>query len=163
MQFKATTTLDKAFEVGILLKGLDGILEIIGGLILLFIKPEFISKVGVYLTEHELSDDPHDFIASNILHSTQNLGRGVLIFAAIYLLSHGITKVILVAEILRNRFWAYLGLIYLTLGFIIYQTYRFALSPSLGMALFTIYDGIVVYLTVLEYHKRKVKLESPPS
>ena len=144
-----------------MLKGLDGILETIGGLILLFIKPEFIGKVGVYLTEHELSNDPHDFVASHILHSTQNIGRGVLIFAAVYLLSHGITKIILVVEILRNRLWAYLGLIYLTVGFIIYQSYRYIFSPSWGLALFTIYDVIVVALTVLEYRKRKLDQKSP--
>ncbi len=160
MQFKATTKLDKAFEVGILLKGLDGILEIIGGLILLFIKPEFINQIAIFFTQHELSEDPHDFIASHILNSTQNLGRGVLIFAAVYLLSHGITKIILVAEILRNRLWAYLGLIYLTIGFIIYQTYRFIFSPSIGLALFTIYDVIVVYLTIFEYRKRKIDPKS---
>ena len=164
MQFKATTTLDKAFEVGILLKGLDGILETVGGLILLFLKPEFISSVAVFLTQHELSEDPHDFIASHILHSSQAIGRGALVFAAVYLLTHGITKIILVVEILRNRFWAYLGLIYLTVGFIIYQSYRYIFSPSIGLALFTIYDVIVVLLTVLEYRKRKLKLsQTAPS
>jgi uncharacterized membrane protein len=163
MQFKATTKLDKAFEIGIILKGLDGVLETIGGLILLFIRPEFISSVAVYLTQHELSEDPHDFIATHILHSSQTIGRGALIFAAVYLLTHGITKIILVAEILRNRLWAYLGLIYLTVGFIIYQSYRFIVSPTWGLALFTIYDVIVVWLTVLEYRKRQQSPPIPPT
>lgn len=163
MEFKATTTLDKAFEVGIILKGLDGILEVVGGLLLLFIKPAFISHLADVLTQHELSQDPHDFIASHILHSTQTLDQGALLFAAVYLLSHGISKIILVAEILRNRLWAYLGLIYLTLGFIVYQTYRLAFSPSLALTLFTVYDVIIVYLTVLEYLKRKLKIEDSPS
>ena len=160
--FKATTTLDKAFEIGILLKGLDGIFEIIGGLLLLLVQPAFISQVAVIITQHELSEDPHDFIATHILHSTQPLGHGALVFAAIYLLSHGVTKIILVAEILRNRLWAYPGLIVLTLGFIIYQSYRFAFSHSLALALFTIYDVIIVYLTVLEYRKRRLALLKSP-
>jgi len=162
MNFKATTTLDKAFEVGVLLKGFDGILEVIGGLLLLLIKPAFISHLAAIVTQHELSEDPHDFIATHILHSTQTLGRGALVFAAIYLLSHGITKIILVVEILRNRLWAYLGLIYLTLGFIVYQSYRLSFSHSLALALFTVYDVIIVYLTVLEYRKRRLALLKSP-
>ena len=51
--------------------------------------------------------------------STQNLAAGSLVFAALYLLSHGLVKIVLVWEILHNRFWAYLGLIYLTIGFMI--------------------------------------------
>jgi len=162
MNFKATSTLDKAFEIGILLKGLDGIFEIIGGVLLLFIKPAFINQVAVIITQHELSEDPHDFIASHILHSTQTLGHGALVFGAVYLLSHGATKIVLVAEILRNRLWAYPGLIILTLGFIIYQSYRFTFSHSLFLALFTIYDVIIVYLTVLEYRKRRLALLKSP-
>jgi uncharacterized membrane protein len=57
--------------------------------------------------------------------STQNLAAGLLVFPALYLLSHGLVKIVLVWEILHNRFWAYLGLIYLTIGFMI-QVYRSA-------------------------------------
>ena len=35
MRFRATNRLDKIFEVGILLKGLDGLLEVAGGVLLL--------------------------------------------------------------------------------------------------------------------------------
>ena len=54
--------------------------------------------------------------------STQNLAAGSPVFAALYLLSHGLVKIGLVWEILRNRFWAHLGLICLTLGFMIRAT-----------------------------------------
>jgi uncharacterized membrane protein len=102
--FKATNRLDKIFEVGILLKGLDGLLEIAGGVLLLLIKPQYLNQLASTLTQHELSEDPHDFLSSHILHSTQNLAAGSLVFAALYLLSHGIVKIVLVWEILHNRF-----------------------------------------------------------
>ena len=89
--------------------------------------------------------------------STQNLAAGLLVFAALYLLSHGLVKIVLVWEILHNRFWAYLGLIYLTIGFMIYQIYRFTYSHSISMVLLTVFDGVIVYLTVVEYRKRKSK------
>jgi uncharacterized membrane protein len=155
--FKATNRLDKIFEVGILLKGLDGLLEIAGGVLLLLIKPQYLNQLAATLTQHELSEDPHDFLSSYILHSTQNLAAGSLVFGALYLLSHGIVKIVLVWEILHNRFWAYLGLIYLTIGFMVYQIFRFSYSHSIGLVLLTVFDAVVVWLTAVEYRKRGVR------
>jgi uncharacterized membrane protein len=155
VRFRATSRLDKVFEVGLLLKALDGLLEIAGGLLLFLIKPEYLNHLAATLTQHELAEDPRDFLATNILHSTQNLTAGSLVFGALYLLSHGIVKIVLVWEILHNRFWAYSGLIYLTVGFMIYQTYRFSYSHSIGMVLLTVFDAVIVYLTVVEYRKRR--------
>jgi uncharacterized membrane protein len=154
-EFKATTGFDRVFEVGILLKGLDGLLEIAGGILLFFIKPEYLNSLALTLTQHELAEDPHDFLASHILHTTADLATGSLIFGAIYLLSHGLVKIVLVWEILHNRLWAYLGLIYLTIGFMIYQIYRWTYSHSLSLILLTVFDAVIVYLTVIEYRKRR--------
>ncbi len=159
--FKATSTLDKVFEIGILLKAFDGLLEIIGGLILLFIKPETIGNIGTWLSQQELAEDPHDFVASHIMHATHNLDHGILLFGALYLLSHGIVKVVLVAEILRNRLWAYPGLIVVTVGFILYQLYEIHRSYSIGFVLLTLFDLVIVYLTVREYDNRRRALKPP--
>jgi len=159
--FTATSRLDKVFEVGIVLKGLDGLLEIAGGVLLLLIKPQYLNQLASTLTQHELSEDPHDFLSSYILHSTQNLAAGSLVFAALYLLSHGIVKIVLVWEILHNRFWAYLALIYLTIGFMVYQIYRFSYSHSIGLVLLTVFDAVIVYLTTVEYRKRRHQLVAP--
>jgi len=155
--FRATSRLDKVFEVGILLKGLDGLLEVGGGILLLFIKPGYLNQLATTLTQHELVEDPRDFFSTYILHSAHDLSAGSLVFASLYLLSHGITKIVLIWEILHNRFWAYLGLIYLTIGFMIYQTYRFSYSHSIGLFLLTLFDAVIVYLTVIEHRKRKNK------
>jgi uncharacterized membrane protein len=52
-------------------------------------------------------------VAVELWRSAQNL-------AALYVLSHGRVKIVLVWEILHNRFWAHLGLICLTIGFMIH-------------------------------------------
>jgi uncharacterized membrane protein len=154
-RFEPRTGFDRVFEVGILLKGLDGLLEIAGGILLLFIKPELVNHLAATLTQHELAEDPRDFLATHVLHSTQNLAAGSFTFAAIYLLSHGIVKIILVWEILHERLWAYAGLIYLSIGFMIYQVYRFSYSHSIGLVVLTVFDAVIVYLTVVEYRKRR--------
>jgi len=155
MGFKATTRLDKAFEVGILLKGLDGLLEIAGGILLFFVQPAQLNQLAAALTQHELAEDPRDFLATHVLHSVEDLSAGSLVFAAVYLLSHGVVKIVLVWEILNNRLWAYAGLIYLTIGFMIYQIYRFTYSHAISLVLLTVFDAVIVYLTVAEYRKRR--------
>jgi uncharacterized membrane protein len=65
--FRPRDLLDQTFEVGILLKGLDGVLEVIGGLLLLVVSPATIDRVVTSLTQHELSEDPHDLLATHLL------------------------------------------------------------------------------------------------
>jgi uncharacterized membrane protein len=64
---------DRAFHTGLYLKGLDGLLEVLGGILLLLIKPEQINRLAKWLTQGELSQDRHDFIANHILKTAHNL------------------------------------------------------------------------------------------
>ena len=81
--FKPGDPLDRVFEIAILLKGLDGILETIGGLLLLLISPSTINRLVAALTQHELSEDPHDFMATHLLNTTHGLSQSALSFSAL--------------------------------------------------------------------------------
>jgi len=148
--------LDKTFKIGLVLKGLDGVLEVVGGIVLLFLSPQAIQHLVRVLTAHELSEDPHDLIARHLLHSTAHLNTSITIFGAIYLLSHGIAKIVLVALVLRDKLWAYPWLIGLLLAFIAYQLYRItAVHFSAGLTLLTIFDAFLVWLTWREYRAKR--------
>jgi uncharacterized membrane protein len=152
---------DKAFKVGLFFKALDGIIEIIGGLILLIIKPEQINHLAHWLTEGQLSQDPHDFIANHILKTAHALTGASLIFGAVYLLSHGIVKVVLVVEVLRGHLWAYKALIGVFGLFAIYQLYRIIFDKfSISLTLLTIFDVLIIYLTFVEYNRHLKKSHS---
>jgi uncharacterized membrane protein len=147
---------DRAFRIGLLLKGFDGLLECIGGIYLLLINPEQINRWARYLTQGELSRDPHDFIASHILKTAHELTGASLVFGAAYLLSHGIIKLVLVIEVIRNHLWAYIALLVVTSLFVVYQVYRLVVNGfSLGMFLLTIFDLVIIYLTQREYGRHK--------
>lgn len=151
-----TPNLDKAFHLSLYLKGLDGLLETIGGILLLIINPSEINRFANWLTQGELSKDPHDFIAHHILKTAHDLTGASLIFGALYLLSHGILKIVLVVEVLRDHLWAYIALIVVTALFVIYQVYRLAVVKfSIGLVLLTILDLVIIYLTSKEYAKHK--------
>ena len=143
------------FEAGIILKGLDGLLEIIGGLLLLVIKPETINKTIAFLTQHELSQDPKDFIANYFLKIASHISPNSILFASIYLFSHGIVKIIIILSLLAKKLWAYPTAIIFFTFFIIYQLYRFAITHSLWLILLSIFDILIIILTWLEYKRLK--------
>ncbi len=144
-----------AFEISIFFKGLDGVLEIVGGLLLFLVKPETISRIVVALTLHELSEDRNDIIASYLVRLAHDLSSSSQVFAGLYLLSHGVIKVFLVESLLRGRLWAYPTAIVFFVLFIVYQMYRYYLDPSIGMIVLSILDLIVIGLTWLEYRRLK--------
>ena len=152
--FRPRDLLDQTFEVGILLKGLDGVLEVIGGLLLLVVSPATIDRVVTSLTQHELSEDPHDFVATHLLKTAHGLTGSAVLFGAVYLLAHGLVKVVLVAALLKNQLWAYPWMIVFLGIFIVYQVYRLSLEPSVGLAALTIFDAVIAWLTYREYRKQ---------
>ena len=153
-RFRARDPLDRIFEIGIILKGLDGVLEAIGGVLLFAVTPATIDRLVASLTQHELSEDPNDFIASHLLGYAHGLTGSAVTFAAVYLLVHGIIKIVLVAALLRNQAWAYPWMIGFLLVFIGYQLYRLALSPTFGLAALTIFDALIVWLTWREWRRQ---------
>jgi uncharacterized membrane protein len=157
VRFVPKDTLDRVFEIGIVLKGLNGLLELVGGILLLLVTPSQIYGIVRDLTQPELSNDPRDFLASRLLHTADGLTGSSLLFGAAYLLIHGIVKVVLVAALLRNKIWAYPWMIAVLTAFIGYQAYRIVLSPTIGLIALTVFDVAIVALTWREYRRQRGK------
>jgi uncharacterized membrane protein len=106
------------------------------------------------LTQHELSEDSHDFLATRLLRTAHGLTGAAVVFGAVYLLAHGLVKVVLVAALLKNRLWAYPWMIGFLGIFIVYQIYRLSYKPSVGLTALTIFDAVIAWLTYREYRKQ---------
>ncbi len=145
------TLLDRTFFIVLILKGLDGVLELVGGILLLFVKPAQIGGLAQLLTQHELSEDPHDLIANSLLQYTNGLTGSATLFGAIYLLLHGVVKVVLVWAVLTNHLWAYPWTMAFLAIFIVYQSYKLVVGFSWGLLLLTAFDIFVLILTWREY------------
>jgi uncharacterized membrane protein len=151
--FKPKSFLDLVFATGIILKGLNGVLEIIGGTLLLVIPPATINNIVIGLTQNELSEDPNGLIASHLLNNVQGLTGSTALFGAFYLLSHGIVKVILVVAVLKNKIWAYPWMIGFLGLFIAYQLYLMTSAASVALVALTVFDVFIAWLTYVEYQK----------
>ena len=143
------------FEFGIISKGLNAILEIIAGTLLLFLSNEKIVQIVVALTSEELSQDPRDYLARFFIKTAQNLSVDSRLFGSMYLLSHGIIKIGLVLALYKRKIWAYPLAITVFGLFIIYQIYKFTYSHSLWLIIFSILDIIVIIATWFEYKRIK--------
>ncbi|MEJ2617402.1 MAG: DUF2127 domain-containing protein [Ignavibacteriaceae bacterium] len=115
----------KLFKIGIALKAIDGVLETIGGVLL---------------------------TANYIMNAIHHLSANTTIFAAIYLLIHGLIKIGLVAALWKNKLWAFPTAILFLFAFLSYQLYRFFISHSPALLILSITDVVIILLVWHEYN-----------
>lgn len=150
---KPHALLRTSFRAGIAVKAFDGLLETIGGVMLWFIKPDEMNRALHFLFQHELSQDPHDFLAGHLLRMSAQLAHPL--FASLFLLSHGVVKLLLAIALWMDDLWAYPLAIFVFGGFTVYQVYRYTHTHSLGLLVLTVLDIAIVWLTWAEYGVQK--------
>jgi uncharacterized membrane protein len=141
----------RLFEISVLLKGLHAALELASGFLILFVSTGTIARVLTALTQDELAKDPHDMVARYLFQMGQHLSVGAKQFGALYLLSHGIVNMALVAGLLANRIWAYPASLAILGAFAGYQVYRFTHTHAAGLIVLTLFDLLVLWLIWHEY------------
>jgi uncharacterized membrane protein len=152
----------RIFKVSVLLKGAHPVIECIGGLALALASTTSIVGWVNSLTLDELIEDPNDFIAMHLLSIAQELSVDTKNFYALYLLSHGIVKLALVVELLRNKLWSYPASLIVLALFIAYQIYRFYYTQSVGLVVLTVFDVFVMVLIWHEYRLMRRHHSAPP-
>lgn len=155
---KKDDVLHKSFEIGIMVKGIDAILEIIGGILLVFLNRNRLNKITILLTQHELSEDPKDVFANFMIKLSSGFSISSQHFGIFYLISHGIVKLILVILLWQKKIWSYLLTIVSLTLFVFYQVYRYTITHSEWLIALTIFDIIMIILTWIEYKRVKTEL-----
>jgi uncharacterized membrane protein len=152
-----TAILHDSFRVGITLKGLDGILEIVSAIALRFVSPAQMSNFVRNLCAHMIARMPNGYISAHLLAASQRINYDSLEFAVFYLFTHGLVKVILVVCLWMNKLWAYPLTIAVFGLFMLYQMFRFTHTHSIAMILLTVFDALIIYLTWMEFQQQKKK------
>ena len=143
------------FEIGILLKGVNGVLQIGGGLLMLFMSPSRVQEIMIWLAQSSWAEEPTDSIVKIIIELSQNFSIDLQNFFILYLLSHGIAKSFIVYALLKRKLWAYPLSMLLLIAFIIYQIYKYTVTPSVFLILLTLFDILMIALTYIEYTRVK--------
>ncbi len=132
------------FIAGLIGKGFDSLLEIVGGILLL--TPVTVNKSVEFLFEHEWL---HQWTHPTLAKAEHSLATGIVtatVGTAVYLMLHGIAKVVLIAEIFLGKRWAYVTLIAVLSVFAIIEGVKGALDQHWLVILFAAGDVILVFL-----------------
>lgn len=139
------------FKIGVAIKGIDGVLETVAGIALLFTDRASLRSLVDWLTAGELQEDPTDFVANHLVSFFHHLSLNTKHFASVYLLTYGLAKMALVAGLLRGKLWAYPAALIILGLFLCYQLYRLADTHSLGLGLVSLLDIIILALIWRDY------------
>ena len=149
--------LHRVFEASLLLKGAFALGELLAGIAIHLVPNETVLSAARRLTLHELTEDPSDRLANALLHWAQQLSLGTQSFYALYLASHGIVKLVLVAGLALRWRRAYPAAMVTLALFIAYQLHRWMQHRDPALLFLSAFDAVVIYLTWIEYRR----LETP--
>ena len=145
-------SVDKLFNVVVVLKVIHATIEIILGVTLFILTKEFISSTLLFIVAEKLAGGPSSFLAQYLTRVGLHLSFAIKLFFSIYLLGHGLVNLSLIYGISRKPFIAYPLSLLIFFGFLIYQIYSYLQSYSLWMLLITLFDSLFIILLLYEYN-----------
>jgi uncharacterized membrane protein len=144
-------TTDLIFRLSLIAKGADSVMEVIGGLLL--IRPTRIARYLSVLSQHEVYRG-HAALSGRLDHLAQTITVHASLGEAIYLLVHGLAKVILIAAIFQNKRWGYVGLIGVLSIFTLVELTRAITAHEIVTGALGLFDLVIVILIYKEYRVR---------
>ena len=139
------------FEYSLVIKAINSVWQIALGIFILMDKH---LQATVYtLTQNEIIEDPHAFLAPKIQHAIGHLSHGSLKFIGIYLLGQGLIKVFLVIGMFMKKIWTYQVSMYAFFIFVFYQIYRFNHTHAPLLIFFSLFDLATILLIQHEYKR----------
>jgi uncharacterized membrane protein len=142
---------DIVYRLGLALKGVDGTLEVLAGLAL-WLLPDALHRLIAPLAVTEAGPHPvRNLVAYWFGRADHELVAGHHLFAIVFLLLHGVVKLVLVYCLLRGFHWIYPWALAALGAFALYQAWVLVTTPTVGMALLTALDLVIIWLVWREW------------
>jgi uncharacterized membrane protein len=152
-----TRGFELAYKIGVTIKGFDGAVELLAGIALL-ISPTIVHDMltAVVGKANEHAGVTAHFVSEYVARLDADLARSGLTFLIVFLIGHGVIKLILVYCLLRRILWAYPYALGALVLFLVYQLYVVAQDPgSVGLWLLTLLDVAIIWLVWGEWKDLK--------
>ena len=147
-----STTTDKLFKVAIALKGLDGLGQLVLGIVLIFLPPTLITGLANEVVTRDLLGDPAGTLSTHLQTAAHNFADGSSrTFAIGYLLLHAVIKLGLVAALLRKVLPLYPVACVVLGAFVVYEIVRAVHTHSIALPIFAAIDIVIIILVLREY------------
>ena len=141
------------FRIALLLKGIDGAIELVGAIVLLVIPTGSVQNLINDVLAHDLLGPPDGSLARHFVSGTAEFASGNRTFAVVYLGLHGVVKLALVVAMLRRIRPAY-PLAAVVLGlFVVYEIYRATQTGSVLLPFLAALDVAIIVLIVREHRR----------
>lgn len=143
-----------SFRIGVVLKGLVSVGEVIAGAALYLLATETVN--------HLLFSPFGDEVLEWPLNQFHGLTAASQPFWAFTLLSHGIVKGFFTIGLLKERLWAYPSAAAIFTLFVIYQVRQMYFTPSIFLTALNLFDVVLIGLILHEYRRarRRAKIRS---
>jgi uncharacterized membrane protein len=148
--------LHQLFEASLVIKGLLAASEAVAGLGLWLTPNKSILLLVIWLTRNEIAQDPSDEMAIWFRHAAEAFPIQTQHFYALYLLAHGLLKLLMVGMLARRVLWAYPAAMAVLAGFVLYQMHQWTQSHSSVLFLLSGFDLFMIGLVWREFNEMRL-------
>ncbi|GDY32905.1 DUF2127 domain-containing protein [Gandjariella thermophila] len=149
---RQATTTERLFRIAVAIKGIDGGVQLVAAIVLLFIPPALVLSLAHAVITRDLLGDPSGTLAAHLLQAAGHFAGGsTRWFAIFYLLLHGIIKLGLVTALWRKIMPAYPVAVLVLAAFVVYEVIRAVHTHSIALPFFAALDVAIIVLVIREY------------
>ncbi len=148
---RKASALRAAFLAAVAIKGIDGAIETAAGAFVAIAGTQRLYSIVLRITAPELDINPASQAVHVIRHGALSLAHSSSRFIVAWLLIHGILKLALAVELLREKLWIFPVAIAILAGFIAYLSYRLFGHWSAWVLAFAVLDAVTLALVLNEW------------
>jgi len=138
-------------------KGVDGLVETVAGAFVGIAGTQGLYAFIIRITAPELDYHPGSHVIQLIRRGASGLAHSSHRFVVVWLLVHGILKLVLAVELLRGKSWIFPFACAILAGFVAYMTYRLAHHWSSWMFAFALFDVMTLALVANEWRAHRAR------
>jgi uncharacterized membrane protein len=148
------------YLVTIAVKGIDGAIETLLGLLIALTGPDRLYSLVLRFTTPELEENPASRTAAALQHGAAGLAHASAGFTIFYLLTHGILKSGIAVNLLAGKRWIFAPACVILTGFILYMGYHATRHFSWWLLGFALFDLFTLALVINEWASQKHRWRS---
>jgi len=140
----------RVFLIGLVLKGLNALLELVAGTMLLVVPLEVLRGWTAAWVGWLTSFAPPQW-TPRLAAFVASMEPGAVAFVAWYFLSHGVLKAFVIGCLVKGKRWAYpLGIV-VFVAFGVYQTWEYFRTGGVFYIVLDVLDLALIALTAMEW------------
>jgi len=151
-------TTHRIFIAVLLGKAVLGAVQLAIAVALYFGVLQYVPLIAEWLVQKELSEDPHDFLASKILSLANMAPTSDATFYMTYFAAHGVLHLGVVGALLWGARWANHAAVAVLSLFVVFQVVEWARMGGAMLLVLTAIDLAVIWLTVREHRQNQRKV-----